>query len=60
MINNIIKFLNNTYEAVNLNSFDNIDPNLVRYFRTEYGNNWQSALTQHLYNKETNNDKKAA
>ena len=60
MINNIIKFLNNTYEAVNLNSFDNIDPNLVRYFRTEYGNNWQSALTQHLYNKEANNDKKAA
>ena len=32
-------------------NFDNVDPNLVRYFRTEYGRNWKSALNEHLYNQ---------
>ncbi len=31
-------------------NFDNVDPNLVRYFRTEYGRDWQGALSEHLYN----------
>ena len=30
-------------------NFDSVDPNLVRYFRTEYGRNWKSALNEHLY-----------
>ena len=30
-------------------NFDHVDPNLVRYFRTEYGRNWKSALNEHLY-----------
>jgi len=60
MIKNIFNILNTTYKAVNDLGFDNVDPNLVRYFRTEYGKDWQSALTDHLYKKENNNDKKAA
>ena len=60
MIKNIFNILNTTYKAVNDLGFDNVDPNLVRYFRTEYGKDWRSALTDHLYKKENNNDKKAA
>ena len=60
MIKNIFNILNTTYKAVNDLGFDNVDPNLVRYFRTEYGKDWHSALTEHLYKKENNNDKKAA
>ena len=36
------------------NHFDNVDPNLVRYFRTEYGRNWKTALSEHLYNSNKN------
>ncbi len=28
-----------------------VDPNLVRYYRTEYGTRWEEELQQHLYNK---------
>ena len=31
-------------------NFDNVDANLVRYFRTEYGRDWKGALNEHLYN----------
>ena len=37
-----------------VNNFDNVDPNLVRYYRTEYGRNWKSALNEHLYNVSKN------
>tara|TARA_Y100000590_G_scaffold429723_1_gene542576 strand:+ start:391 stop:573 length:183 start_codon:yes stop_codon:yes gene_type:complete len=60
MIKNIINFLNTTYKSVNEYSFDNVDPHLVRYFRTEFGKDWKSALTDHLHKKEIENDKKAA
>ena len=35
-------------------NFDNVDPNLIRYYRTEYGRNWQDALNEHLYNINKN------
>ena len=60
MIKNLIKILNTTYKAVNDLGFDNVDPNLVRYFRAEYGKDWQSALTEYLYKKRNKSDKKAA
>ena len=60
MYKNILNFINSTYKAVNDYGFDNVDPQLVRYFRTEYGKDLRSALTEHLYKKEINNDKKAA
>ncbi len=60
MINNIITFINAAYKVANDYSFDDVDPNLVRYFRNEYGKEWRSALTEHLSKKNTSNDKKAA
>ena len=60
MINNIYSALKATYNSVNLGHYDGIDPNLIRYFKTEYGKDWRSALTEHLYKKEISNDKKAA
>jgi hypothetical protein len=45
---------------MSFNTFDKVDPQLIKYFRTEYGQDWQSALTEHLYKKESDNDKKAA
>jgi len=32
-------------------NFDNVDPNLIRYFRNEFGSDWEVALSTHLYNK---------
>lgn len=60
MIKNILKFFDHSYKSMNFNTFDKVDPQLVKYFRTEYGQDWQSALTEHLYKKESSNDKKAA
>ncbi len=60
MFKNIITLINNTYKAVNGYGFDNVDPHLVRYYRTEYGKDWKVALSEHLYKKELKNDKKAA
>ncbi len=60
MYKNILNFINSTYKAVNDYGFDNVDPQLVRYFRIEYGKDWRSALTDHLYKKGISNDKKAA
>ena len=60
MLKNILNFFDHTYKRINYYAFDNVDPQLIRYFRTEYGQDWQSALTDHLYKKERNNDKKAA
>ena len=51
---------NKSYPLFNDYGFDNIDPHIVRYFRNEYGKDWRSALTEHLYKKERSNDKKAA
>ena len=28
-----------------------VDPNLVRFYRTEYGSRWEEELQQHLYSK---------
>ena len=60
MIKNILNFFDHSYKSMNFNTFDKVDPQLIKYFRTEYGQDWQSALTEHLYKKEIGNDKKAA
>ena len=33
-------------------NFDNVDANLIRYFRNEYGGDWQVALSEHLHRKD--------
>ena len=56
----LINTLSSSYNAFNDNSFDNVNPNIVKYFRNEYGTNWKVALEHHLYQKRLKNDKKAA
>ena len=51
MVQLIQGFINSlTFSSVaDGNSIDNVDPNLVRYFRTEYGRDWEGALSEHLH-----------
>ena len=56
----LIKTLSNTYNISNNNVIDRANPNIVKYFRNEYGPNWKTALEHHLYKESIKNDKKAA
>ncbi len=60
MLKQIYNVIKTTYKAVNDNNFDNIDPNIVRYFRTEFGTEWQEALNSYIDKKKQNNENKAA
>ena len=60
MIKQIYNVIKTTYEAVNDNSFENIDPNIVRYFRTEFGSEWEEALHNYINKNEKNNENEAA
>ncbi len=53
----MINVLNSTYDSIN---YHKIDENLIRYFKTEYGNQWKIALGQYLYNENSKKNKKAA
>ena len=54
-----ITTINSKYNAFNDAGFDNVDPNIVKYFRTEYGKDWEVALQHHLYKKSVNGKKAA-
>jgi len=54
----MLKKLNSTYSIFTDNKFDNIDPNVVKYFRVEYGKDWKVALQHHLYKESIKKDKK--
>ena len=56
----LINTLSFTYSAFNDNSFYKVNPNIIKYFRNEYGADWKVALEHHLYKKSVRNDKKAA
>ena len=53
----MIKMLTSTF---NDSGFDKVDPSVVKYFRTEYGQDWVVALQHHLYKESVKNNKKAA
>ena len=53
----MIRMLTSTF---NDNGFDKVDPSVVKYFRTEYGQDWKVALQHHLYKESVKNNKKAA
>ncbi len=56
----LIKTLSSTYSAFNDNDFNKVNPNIIKYFKNEYGADWKAALTHHLYKERLKNDKKAA
>jgi len=59
-LNSMVKALNGAFHSFNDYDFDKVDPNIIRYFRTEYGKNWKVALQHHLYKQSLKNNKKAA
>tara|TARA_B100000700_G_C14967538_1_gene819593 strand:+ start:1320 stop:1508 length:189 start_codon:yes stop_codon:yes gene_type:complete len=62
MITNILNFFSLSYNAIHDYNYgyEDIDENLVRYFKTEYGNEWKVALENHLNKEGIKNVKKAA
>ncbi|PPR54367.1 MAG: hypothetical protein CFH16_00476 [Alphaproteobacteria bacterium MarineAlpha5_Bin6] len=54
------KVFNNTYYDITDSRFDKVDPNIVRFYRVEYGKDWKIALENYLYNDKINKNKKAA
>lgn len=60
MIKQIYNVIKTSYKAVNDNSFENIDPNIVRYFRNEFGSEWEGALHNYINKKKLDNENKAA
>ena len=56
----LINTLSYTYNSINSDAFHNVNPNIVKYFRNEYGADWKVALEHHLYKERVRNDKKAA
>jgi len=56
----LIKTLSSTYSVFNDTGINNVNPNIVKYFRNEYGANWKVALEHHIYKERLKNDKKAA
>ena len=53
----LINTMNTAYKGFNSGGLDNVNPNIVKYFRTEYGANWKSELEHHLYKERNKNDK---
>lgn len=56
----LINTLSSTYNAFNNNGFGKVNPNVIKYFRNEYGADWEAALDHHLHKKRLKNGKKAA
>jgi hypothetical protein len=56
----LINTFSSAYGSLNNDNFDKVNPNIVNYFRNEYGTEWQVALEHHLYKERSKNDKKAA
>jgi len=56
----IYKILNNSYDSFNYDQFSKVNPNVIRYFRNEYGKDWKAALNNYLYEQSIKKDKKAA
>ena len=48
------------YNSSPVRNLDKVNPDLVRYFKNEYGKEWKIALDNHLYIQNRKNDKKAA
>ena len=56
----LIKTLGSSYNAFSNTGIDSANPNIVKYFKNEYGANWEVALEHYLYEESVKNDKKAA
>ena len=60
VINTLFQVLGGSYNYYGSDKYNKVNSDLVRYFRTEYGSDWQAALEHHLYKESIKNNKKAA
>lgn len=60
VVNTLFKVLGGSYNDYDIDRFDKVDSGLIRYFRTEYGSDWQAALDHYLFKESIKNRKKAA
>ena len=56
---NVFNFFNKVTEDISDKNF-NKDEDLIKFFKSEYGNEWKIELDKHLLKTEFNIDKKAA
>ena len=47
----IIHFFTSLGKVFGGHDLGTVDPNLVRYYRTEYGSRWEEELNHYLYTK---------
>ena len=47
----IIHFFTSLGKVFGGHDLDTVDPNLIRFYRTEYGSGWKDELNFHLYNR---------
>ena len=54
------KLLNNFYDNLNKSQKKEVDIQLIKFFKSEYGSSWKLELDKHLLKNEDFNDQKAA
>ncbi len=59
--NSLVKMIKNyDIDYDGFSSFNHIDPNIVKYFQTEYGKEWKNALNHHLFEEDLKKEQKKA
>ena len=48
IMNNMLNFFKDFYYTFSDNSKQNIDPDLIRYFKSEFGSQWKPELEKYL------------
>ena len=56
---NVFGFFNKMYDELNSND-NSTDKELIKYFKSEYGNEWQIELDKYLLKSEFETNSKAA
>ena len=56
---NVFGFFNKMYDELNSND-SSTDKELIKYFKSEYGNEWQIELDKYLLKSEFETNSKAA
>lgn len=57
---NLFKLLNNLYKNSNKPQKKDVDIQLIKFFKSEYGSSWKLELDKYLLKNEDFNDQKAA
>ena len=52
IMQSIINLFSSLGKIFTSTNFGTVDPNLVRFYRVEYGSRWKEKLNEHLYSKD--------